>query len=152
MTWAQVDLDGRKVRIHRQKGGLDSTLVMSDQLRLMLARRKAEAVDQWVFPTKRRHNNNYAWLRAALERVGITADAGRVTLHTARHTFASRMLNSGMSLVEVQGLLGHRNIQSTMVYSHVETGAVAEKAARVLDSMQASVQRPTAGPKLSVVR
>jgi integrase len=152
MTWAQVDLEGRKVRIHRQKGGLDSTLVMSDQLQSMLARRKSAAVDQWVFPTKRRHNNNYAWLRAALERVGITADAGRVTLHTARHTFASRMLNSGMSLVEVQGLLGHRNIQSTMVYSHVETGAVAEKAARVLDAMQVPAPSKPQAPKLSVVR
>jgi site-specific recombinase XerD len=91
-------------------------------------------------------------LRAALERVGITADAGRVTLHTARHTFASRMLNSGMSLVEVQGLLGHRNIQSTMVYSHVETGAVAEKAARVLDAMQVPAPSKPQAPKLSVVR
>jgi len=152
MTWAQVDLGCRKVRIHRQKGGLDSTLVMSDQLHAMLARRKSTATDQWVFPTKRRHNNNYAWLRAALDRVGITADAGRVTLHTARHTFASRMLNSGMSLVEVQGLLGHRNIQSTMVYSHVETGAVAEKAARLLDSMQQAQGKASPAPKLTVVR
>jgi site-specific recombinase XerC len=62
------------------------------------------------------------------------------------------MLNSGMSLVEVQGLLGHRNIQSTMVYSHVETGAVAEKAARVLDAMQEAVPKPATIPKLSVVR
>jgi integrase len=60
MTWAHVDLDARKVRIHRQKRGIDTTLVMSDQLHAVLSRRKAEAVDQWVFPTKRRHNNNYA--------------------------------------------------------------------------------------------
>lgn len=152
MTWAQVDLDARKVRIHRQKGGVDSTLVMSEQLHAMLLRRKAESVDQWLFPTKRRHNNNYAWLREAVRRCLGAEDAGRITLHTARHTFASRMLNSGMSLVEVQGLLGHRNIQSTMCYSHVETGAVAEKAARVLDAMQGAVQMPATTPKLSVVR
>lgn len=151
MTWAQVDLDARKVRILRQKGGVDSTLVMSDQLHSMLTRRKALAVDQWVFPTKRRHNNNYAWLRDAVRRC-LGEDGGKITLHTARHTFASRMLNSGMSLVEVQGLLGHRNIQSTMVYSHVETGAVAEKAARVLDSMQQTQGKGSAAPKLSVVR
>ena len=66
MSWHQVDLEGRKVCIQRQKGGTDTTLVMSEQLRAMLARRKSVAVDQWVFPTKRRHNNNYAWLRAAL--------------------------------------------------------------------------------------
>lgn len=152
MSWSQVDLEGRKVRIHRQKGGVDSTLVMSDQLHAMLLRRKAEAVDQWVFPTKRRHNNNYAWWRAALERAGISSDGGHLTLHSTRHAFASRMLASGMSLVEVQGLLGHRNIQSTMCYSHVETGAVAEKAARVLDGMQQAQGKGSAAPKLSVVR
>lgn len=152
MTWAQVDLEGRKVCIHRQKGGIDTTLVMSDQLYAVLARRKSEAVDQWVFPTKRRHNNNYAWWSASLARAGITEDAGRITLHTARHTFASRMLNSGMSLVEVQGLLGHRTISATTIYAHVETGAVAEKAARVLDSMQQAQGKGSAAPKLSVVR
>ncbi|WP_322469164.1 site-specific integrase [Hydrogenophaga sp. SNF1] len=152
MTWAQVDLEGRKVRIHRQKGGLDSTLVMSDQLHTMLTRRKSTAVDQWVFPTKRRHNNNYAWLRAALARVGVTGEAGKITLHTARHTFASRMLTSGMSLVEVQGLLGHKNIQSTMVYSHVEAGAVAEKAARVLNGMELQKASQGPAPRLTVVR
>ena len=152
MTWAQVDLDGRKLRIHRQKGGVDNTLVMSDQLQAMLVRRKAHAESEWVFPTKRRHNNNYSWLRNALERAGISGDAGRITLHTARHTFASRMLQNGMSLVEVQGLLGHKNIQSTMVYSHVETGAVAEKAARLLDSMKRVQEKGTPAPKLFVVR
>lgn len=152
MTWAQVDLDGRKLRVYRQKGGVDNTLVMSDKLHSMLLRRKAEAADEWVFPTKRRHNNNYGWLREALKRAGISEDAGRITLHTARHTFASRMLNSGMSLVEVQGLLGHKNIQSTMVYSHVETGAVAEKAARVLDGMPDAPSKGAAVPKLSVVK
>jgi integrase len=152
MTWSQVDLEARKVRIHRQKGGVDSTLIMSDQLHSMLMRRRREAVDQWVFPTKRRHNNNYAWLRSALERIGVSSESGKITLHTARHTFASRMLNSGMSLVEVQGLLGHRNIQSTMVYSHVETGAVAEKAARVLDGMAQPTQKGGVTPKLTVVQ
>jgi integrase len=152
MTWTQVDLEGRKVRVHRQKGGVDSTLVMSDLLHAMLTRRKANAQDEWVFPTKRRHNNNYAWLHHALKRCGVSEDAGRITLHTARHTFASRMLNSGMSLVEVQGLLGHRNIQSTMVYSHVQIGAVAEKAARLLDSMPQAAVQVSSIPKFTLVR
>lgn len=152
MTWSQADLGARKLRIYRQKGGVDNTLVMSDRLHAMLTRRKTEARDEWVFPTKRRHNNNYAWLRDALDRAGIATDAGKITLHSARHTFASRMLNSGMSLVEVQGLLGHKNIQSTMVYTHVETGAVAEKAARVLDRMTEVTAQGHPNPKLTVVR
>jgi len=138
MTWSQIDLKSQKILVYRQKGGVDNTMVMSQKLHSMLVRRRAETSDEWVFPTKRRHNNNYAWLRDALQRAGIADDAGKITLHSARHTFASRMLSSGMSLVEVQGLLGHKNIQSTMIYTHVETGAVAEKAARVLNESTTS--------------
>lgn len=56
-----------------------------------------------------------------------------------------------MSLVEVQGLLGHKNIQSTMVYSHVETGAVAEKAARVLNAITRDADKTKLLPRLAVV-
>ncbi len=134
MSWGSVDLANKKLVIYRLKGGVDNTLVMSDRLHAMLTRRKAEATSDWVSPTKRRFNNNFYWLRSALERAGIGGDAGKITLHSARHTFASRMLNSGMSLLEVKDLLGHRNIQSTMVYTHIETGAVAQKAAQVLNA------------------
>jgi site-specific recombinase XerD len=106
-------------------------------LHSMLTRRKAEATDEYVFSGKKCHNNNSLWMKAALKRAGITEDAGKISMHTMRHTYASRMLKSGMSLVEVQALLGHRKISSTMVYSHIETGAVAEKAARVLSAQAA---------------
>jgi integrase len=132
MRWNQIDLATRKVLMRRKKRGVDNTLVMSDRVYEMLNRRKGVATDEWVFSSKKKFNNNSLWLKAALERAGISEAEGRITLHTARHTYASRMLNSGMSLVEVQSLLGHRKISSTMIYSHVEAGAVAEKAARVL--------------------
>lgn len=137
MTWSQVDLTNKKLLVIRGKGGIDGMMVMSDKLHAVLTRRYAERVDEWVFPTKRRHNNNYKWLGDALERAGIEAGKGKVTLHVARHTFATRMLGSGMSLVEVKQLLGHKNIQSTMVYAHVETGKVAEAAAKVLNAVAA---------------
>lgn len=133
MRWDQVDLESRTVLVLRNKRGVNNTLVMSDQLHDMLKRRKAEAKDEFVFSGKKSHNNNSLWMKDALERAGISESAGRITLHTMRHTYASRMLKDAkLSLVEVQALLGHRKISSTMVYSHVETRAVAEKAARIL--------------------
>jgi integrase len=135
MRWNQVDLESRTILVLRNKRGVNNTLVMSDQLHAMLTRRKATATDEYVFSGKKAHNNNSNWMKDALERAGISESSGRITLHTMRHTYASRMLKDAkLSLVEVQALLGHRKISSTMVYSHVETGAVAEKAARALSA------------------
>lgn len=132
MQWGQVDLEHRTVLVNRLKGGNAATLLMTDRLYEVLKRRQAQATDEWVFPTKRVHNNNTHWMKAALKRAGISTDGGTITSHTMRHTQATRLLKAGLNLVEVKEFLGHNNIQSTMQYAHVQVSAMAEKALRLM--------------------
>lgn len=138
MHWHQVNFETNTVLINRQKNGHDTSLTMSKRLREIMVRRAANVTnDQFVFPDQLSINVNRKWVKQAVTAAGLSEEAGSITLHTCRHTFASHMLQNGMDLASVSHLLGHKNITSTMVYAHLVTKDVANKAADIMNRLAA---------------
>jgi len=55
-------------------------------------------------------------VKQAIKDAGITKNA---SYHTFRHFFATHILESGYDIKSIQELLGHKNVETTMIYTHV---------------------------------
>ncbi len=126
LRWSDIDFDGRVITLRDTKNGSSRTVPMIDdvvsafrQLKKLSLERKDRAIDRpnaapddVVFGI----GDNKKWWEAALKDAKIKA----FRWHDLRHTFCSRLAQAGVSLKVIQEAAGHKTIQMSARYAHMD--------------------------------
>ncbi len=127
LSLADLDLPGRKLTVRQGKGLKDRTIYLTDAtvqaLQAYLAVRGRGATDHvFLYRNEPVHKDLlHCRIKNAGKRAGI-----HVSPHCLRHTMATQLLNAGCRVTSIQKLLGHRRLNSTMIYARVHDQTVAE--------------------------
>ena len=142
-----VDFANGTLHVWRGKGAKDRTLYLDDHTAEVLRtwmEDRSRPRSEFIFTTITREGNGaggretrpgkplspqyvHAVLARLAKRAGIRK---KVHPHMLRHTFASELLQEGYDIRQVQTLLGHRDVSTTMIYTHVYDPELAEKMRR----------------------
>ena len=125
--------DGRLLVV-RGKGGKERMVPLSEPARQALAEYRTQrqhfvpagrAAGPWLFPSRARQGHlTRARFAQMLKDLAVEAglDPARVSPHVVRHSFASHLLAHGVDLRMLQKMLGHADIATTQIYTHVVDG------------------------------
>ena len=119
----------RPFLILRGKGGRERLVPISDRARAAVADWSAHVPEDqpWLFPSGHGHLSRVRLFQLVRELAG---EAGvppqRISPHVLRHAFATHLLEGGADLRALQTMLGHADIATTQIYTHVDSARLVE--------------------------
>lgn len=119
----------RPYLILRGKGGRERLVPISDRARAAVSawRLHVPKDSAWLFPSGKSHLSRirlYQLVKSLAAAAGIAPD--RVSPHVLRHAFATHLLAGGADLRALQSMLGHADIATTEIYTHVDASRLVE--------------------------
>lgn len=115
LTWNDIDLKQRLIFVRNSKNGEGREIPVS--IDLLRELRSLKKTGEYVFSLDGR--SRIQSIRTGFENATKRAGINDFTFHDLRHTFASHLVMSGVDLLTVKELLGHKSINMTLRYSHL---------------------------------
>ncbi len=119
---SDIDFERKTIHIRQSKYKKDRMVPLSDYIARGIKKYLSLAHPVlWLFngkePDGRYSSKGLSWvMRQALKHSGIKKN---VNFHSLRHSYATHLLEEGVNIVSIKELLGHSQIQTTMIYLHV---------------------------------
>jgi len=126
LRWEEVDLSRKLLTIQsnptfKTKNGKRRTIPLNETALYILSARHGKNVSEYVF-TLNNKKISEGWLTHAFKKAvyDVRLKDDRLHFHSLRHTFASWLVQDGVSIYAVKELLGHSDVKTTQVYSHLQ--------------------------------
>jgi len=123
LTWQAIDLQAATLRVNNGKGQVDRIAYISPDLEKTLALwHERSGQSHYLFPSRKVRlaplgRGDVHWqMKKYLRLAGISK---QYSPHCLRHTFATQLLNAGVSLEVLKELMGHRSVQMTLRYTQL---------------------------------
>lgn len=140
LRWCDIDWEKAQAHCKDTKNGTDKVLFLTGALVNEL-KRVRQIGDGLIFAGSYNPSKPYDFRRewdAALNQAGIDLfnDRGeKFVFHSLRHTFCSTLANTGAELHEIASLAGHKNIQTTMRYTHLDRKRLSSVISNTFDQL-----------------
>lgn len=115
MRWEWFNLENRIYTVGKAKGKEARVLPVPSWLWIAI-HEMPRTLNPWVFPAEDGKPHRSQICTKALKRICKKLNLGNVTQHRLRATFASLHAEAGTPITEIQGMLGHKDISTTMIY------------------------------------
>ena len=117
LGWEDVDLKNRSITLRQTKNKEFRVVDMNELVWQTLRRHPRHISSPYLLA--RPDGRPFSDLRAPFEAALKRASLPRIRIHDLRHSFGSNLVAAGASLAVVKELLGHKDIQTTMIYAHL---------------------------------
>lgn len=143
--WVDLDPERALLKLPRTKSGKVRHVPLSEPaVEAILALPNSDEDSEWIFPGRepgRPIHNLYKPFKRALREAGLEES---IRIHDLRHSFASNAVTAGVSLFQVQTLLGHSSAQMTQRYAHLAGSALHDASAVAAKAMLKTTQQQEA--------
>jgi integrase/recombinase XerC len=135
-----LDLAHRRLFVRQGKGQKDRLVCLSDSACRALQTyldncSHASSGLLWLRPDGT--PINHTWLYLTVRKLAAAAGVPQVSPHRLRHTLATRLLNAGMDITRIQKLLGHVQINTTLLYARVSDATLESDYRRAMTTIEA---------------
>jgi len=119
LKWEDLDFDRDLIHIKKAKGDKERIVFLHEKIK-QVARENGLKEEGFILNSERGGRYSERSVQEIVKNAARKSKIGkRITPHSLRHSFATHLLERGVDIRYIQSLLGHKNLQTTQIYTHV---------------------------------